>query len=271
MAVKLILSDIDGTLLPRGRASLDPRVPAAFHAALDAGLYVGPVSGRALPAILPVFNEDSACVRTALTTNGMQVYLDGRLIHEEVLPHDALCALADIMRDEPRGGMICFEGPAVHMVCGKAETLAPIFPTYAANPLLTWAVPATPVVKANVFIDADADETHRLADRLAAVVPQLGFNVPMPGFLNVVPPGYSKATGIDIACRALGVTLDEVVVFGDAGNDIEMLEHVPNSVAVANATAEAAAVARWHIGSVDDCAVADAICALAAGSWPFAG
>ena len=48
-----------------------------------------------------------------------------------------------------------------------------------------------------------------------------------------------------------------------------MLAHVPNSVAVANATPEAAAAARWHIGSCDDEAVADVLYALARGEWPF--
>jgi hydroxymethylpyrimidine pyrophosphatase-like HAD family hydrolase len=48
-----------------------------------------------------------------------------------------------------------------------------------------------------------------------------------------------------------------------------MFEAVPNSVAVANATDEAAAAARWHIGRCEDDAVALAIEALVAGEWPF--
>ena len=59
------------------------------------------------------------------------------------------------------------------------------------------------------------------------------------------------------------------MVFGDAGNDLSMLSHVPDSVAVANATPEAAAAARWHIGACADDAVADAVLALARGEWPF--
>ena len=48
-----------------------------------------------------------------------------------------------------------------------------------------------------------------------------------------------------------------------------MLSHVPNSVAVSNASAEAATAARWHVGACDDEAVGEAIAALAAGEWPF--
>ena len=74
---------------------------------------------------------------------------------------------------------------------------------------------------------------------------------------------------MQLICDRLGIGLDEVVVFGDSGNDVEMLSYVPNSVAVENASPEAAAAARWHIGSVDDDAVPAAIEELAAGRWPF--
>lgn len=270
MAIKLILSDIDGTLLPRGQKQLDERVLKAFHAALDAGLAIGPASGRALPAILPAFHEDTDCVKTALATNGMQVYAAGELIHEEYLDREGLIKLADVVREIPRAGMICFKGAEVYLVCGEREVLAPIFPAYAQSPIACTSVPDFSIVKANVFIEADIEGTQRALEMLDTAIPLLGFNTPMPGFMNVVPVGYSKATGIDIICKHLGLSLDDVVVFGDADNDLEMLEHVPNSVAVANATPRTKAAARWHIGPVGECAVADAIIALAAGDIPFA-
>ena len=68
---------------------------------------------------------------------------------------------------------------------------------------------------------------------------------------------------------ALGINRDQVVVFGDAGNDVPMFTHVDWSVAVAGATDEASAAARFHIGRCEDDAVAVAIEALVAGEWPF--
>ena len=93
MAIKLVLSDIDGTLLPRGNAEVDRRVVEAFHALLDAGLAVGPASGRALPAILPAFAGDEACVATALATNGMQVYTRESSCTRSILIARAWCNL----------------------------------------------------------------------------------------------------------------------------------------------------------------------------------
>ena len=38
MAIKLILTDIDGTIMPYGKRQVTQRCRAAFHAAMDAGL-----------------------------------------------------------------------------------------------------------------------------------------------------------------------------------------------------------------------------------------
>ena len=269
MAIKLILTDIDGTLLPAGQKELPASVFDAFHAALDAGIAIGPASGRALPGIVPTFNNDEACTQTVLATNGMQVYAAGKLIHEEYLDHDALQAVADCLDDIPGAGMIVFHDADIFMVRGEREPLSHVFPLYAPKAVKVEQVPDFPVVKVNLFIDTDLAGTQEFMERVAGTVPQLGFNLPMAGFLNAVPLGYSKATGIDILCEYLGIGLDEVVVFGDGGNDAEMIEHVPNSVAVANAVPQIQKLARWHIGSVDEGAVPAAIAAIAAGECPF--
>ena len=152
---------------------------------------------------------------------------------------------------------------------GTVEGLRKSFPAYADLAIPADDVPSFPIVKANVYTPTDRETTQEVLDTLRAAVPGIGFNLPMPGFLNIVPLGYSKADGVRILCEALGIGTDEVVVFGDGGNDLEMLGAVENSVAVANATPEVLAAARWHIGSCADEAVADVMSALAAGEWPF--
>ncbi|MBD9088747.1 MAG: HAD family phosphatase, partial [Clostridiales bacterium] len=137
----------------------------------------------------------------------------------------------------------CFKGAEVFLVEGERDVLAPIFPSYAAHNTPVDAVPDFPVVKANVFVDADVRGTQALMERLEAVAPRLGLNTPMAGFMNVVPVGYSKATGIDIICRELDVSLDEVVVFGDADNDLEMLQAVGCPIAMGNAAPQVQAAA----------------------------
>ena len=267
--IKLILSDIDGTLLPYGQHVLSRRTLEAFHAALDAGIRVGPASGRGISHVVPTFGGDAACVATALGTNGMQVYLDGELIHEELLPRSAMLHVAEAIHDLPGVGAIVFDGGTPLLVEGAREDLALTFPVYARQAIDADGIPDIPIFKMNVFTSGDLAATHALHDQLSREVSELDFNVPMAGFLNMSPPGYSKATGIDILCDALGITLEQVVTFGDGGNDVELVGHVPNGVAVAGAVPEVMVAARWHIGRCEDEAVQAAIESLAAAEWPF--
>ena len=140
---------------------------------------------------------------------------------------------------------------------------------YGAIAVEVDGIPDQPIVKANVFCEKDMDITRALFEEAKATITGFDWSLPMPGFLNMSPKGWNKARAVDVLVDALGITLDEVCVFGDAGNDVEMLAHVPNSVAVSNATEDAAAAARWHIGSCADGAVADAILALSRGEFPF--
>ena len=271
--IKLVLTDIDGTILPKGQKVVSENMRAAIRAAQDAGITVGVATGRAVSGVLPTFEGDTACVQTALATNGMQVYLHGELIHEEYLNHDELVRIVEVVREIPGAGFICFGGPQVnevYLVAGTVDDLMPVFPSYASKAQPADAVPDFAIVKANVFINSDMAATQDLIALLREKVPGIGFNLPMAGFLNVVPLGYSKATGIDYLCESLGISLDEVMVFGDGGNDLEMIEHVPNSVAVAHAAPEILDAARYHIGPCTDEPVADVLRALAAGADPFA-
>ncbi len=267
--IKLILSDIDGTILPYGSKVVSARTRAAFHAAQRAGIRVGPASGRGFSHIPVSFAGDAACSQTCLATNGMQVYLDGRLVHQERLPREPLVRMANLLRDVERAGLLCFEDGVPLIVEGSVADLAECFELYAREAVVVDAVPNHSIDKANVFVNGSMDDTRRVMDLLARHVRDVDFDLPMARFLNVRPAGWSKASGIDVLCRELGITIDQVVVFGDAGNDLEMLSHVPNSVAVEGATSEAAAAARWHIGRCEDEAVACAIERLAMGEWPF--
>ena len=53
-------------------------------------------------------------------------------------------------------------------------------------------------------------------------------------FREFIPYGYSKATGINFVLDYYGIPLGNAYAFGDSNNDLSMLLHVPNSVAMGN-------------------------------------
>ena len=267
--VRLILTDIDETIMPKGDTQVPAHVIEAFHAAQDAGIVVATATGRGLDWVPGFFGGDERCCSTALATNGSQVLLNGELIYEAHLDPASLAQVRGIMREVPTGGMLCFEGGTPLLVEGERDDLAQVFPAYAPVCVPVDDIPTFPVVKANVFVVRDEAGTRELVARLNEEVEAFDFDFPRPGFSNVMPHGWNKGEGVRTLARALGIGMDEVVVFGDSGNDLAMFDVVENSVCVSNGTDEAKAAARWHIGSCADGAVSQAMLALARGEWPF--
>ena len=108
-------------------------------------------------------------------------------------------------------------------------------------------LPDGPVLK--VFLRSETlgqDELLALAlsvtDASAAEVTHAGL-----GFIEVLPPGITKATGLAVALERFGVPMSEVLVFGDMPNDLPMIEAVDaaggRSVAMANAHPQVRAAA----------------------------
>ncbi len=63
------------------------------------------------------------------------------------------------------------------------------------------------------------------------------------GYFDVIQRGVSKASGIRVLLDAFGINESQVMAFGDAGNDIEMLELAGVGVAMGNASEDVKAVA----------------------------
>lgn len=72
------------------------------------------------------------------------------------------------------------------------------------------------------------DAFHKLE-----VVPWLG------GGFDVLSKGMSKKEGIKRILELEGIPLEDSYAFGDGDNDIEMLDYIPNSVAMGNASEKA--------------------------------
>ena len=70
-------------------------------------------------------------------------------------------------------------------------------------------------------------------------------------FCEMVPNGFSKATGIEFLMKYYNVPIENILVFGDSNNDLEMLKYVPNSIAMGKCTPEVEAVASYKTDTVE--------------------
>lgn len=83
--------------------------------------------------------------------------------------------------------------------------------------------------------------------------------MPDTTFINLTPPGVTKATAVRTLALIYGITLDQVMFVGDGGNDAPALQLVGHPVAMANAAPEALSFATHIVRHVDDAGLADAL------------
>ena len=271
--IKLALTDLDNTLIPLGAPHASMRAIAAIHAMLDAGLHFGPVSGRVPAAMRWMFGGDEACGKTGAYVNGQLVYVDGQLVHEELLAGPELDAVGRWIAPHEGCALVVYDlddisettdGAAYHLGA-TAEELARHAPFFGRQPRLLDRLDRDTYVKANLRCDISWPHMIQLRDELREAFPAFDFVFPtLHGpFIDILPRGWGKGRAVEVLAEHLGITLDEVAVFGDSENDVAMLEAVPHSVAMRNASPEALAAAQYRIGLSADDAVADALFALA--------
>lgn len=272
--IRLVLSDLDATLIWRADHVISRFALDAVHALQDAGVHFAPCTGRIYRDLPQMFASDESACSTAVTSNGQLVYLDGELVEKVELDHGALVAAASVLAGLEDAYLVVEYG-------GEKVAVGAELSYVLAHPDNFWrvetavpGVPDDPCYKANVRVVGSFDRCREVASLLAGRLPELDFVCPMPGtpHIDVTPHGFGKDHGGDFLMERLGIGPDEVCCFGDAENDLAVLRHYPRSVAVANAVPAVRACARYHIGPADEESVAYALLdiaeATAAGRMP---
>lgn len=264
--IKLVLADMDNTLIPFGRAHASEHTLAAIHACLDAGVAFGPATGRNRSEVAGFLCYDEAAYQTAVLVNGQQVYLQGKLVAEQTLDPAALRATEELIRGRRGLALLVYRPDGTcDWVGDEPEHLGKFMVNAMHNGSQRHeTLPAYPVVKAGLVALVEHEEELALQAELSAACPELDFLNTVSQWFDVIPRGWSKVRGIEVLEEALGITPDELCVFGDAPNDLAMFAHATHSCAVANATPEAQAAARWHVGASADDGVAVALEQIAA-------
>ncbi|MEV5237562.1 HAD family hydrolase [Streptomyces cinnamoneus] len=253
---RLIATDLDGTLL-RSDDTVSERTRAALRLATAAGAAHIVVTGRTVAWTRHVL--DALDYRgLAVCGQGAQVYHAGehRLLTSVTLDRQlAGLALAKIeaetgplylaaSRDGMDGDVLV--GPGYHVQEGPLPAV-PI-----TDPEEIWSAPLNKLYIQHPRLDDDA-----LAEVARAVAGGLvGVTMAGAGIVELLPLGLSKATGLSLAARRLGVKAAGTIAFGDMPNDVPMFGWAGHGVAMANAHAELKAVADEVTASNDEDGIA---------------
>ena len=255
----LVALDFDGTLL-RTDQSISDATLAALADVVDRGGHVIGATGRP-PALADPIASMVPSMSYLISNNGaLTVRLADRLTVADVtMPlSDAVSAILRVRELLPGVGI------AVDQVGVEAERsqvwedgFADLVPNAPLGSMvddvldhLTNEVRKVLVFRDDLSVPELLSATSgMLGDGLAATHSGLEF-------IEVAPPGVSKASALEQLRLQLGVAAEDTVAFGDAHNDIEMLNWAHSGVAMANADEETRRHADAITASNDDDGIA---------------
>jgi HAD superfamily hydrolase (TIGR01484 family) len=252
---RLVATDLDGTLL-RSDDTVSERTRDALAAAAAQGAAHLVVTGRAVPWTRHILDE-LGYEGLAVCGQGAQVYDAGarRLLTSVTLDRQlAGVALAKIEAEVgPLRLAASRDGLDGEVLAGPGYALTSRLPAVAftdAGDL--WAAPLNKIYIQHPTLSDDelAEAATRAAGGFVTVT------MAGAGIVELLPLGLTKATGLSLAARRLGVKAAETIAFGDMPNDLPMFAWSGRGVAMANAHAELKAVADEVTASNDEDGIA---------------
>lgn len=252
MDIKLIALDMDGTLLDDDHVTVPRRNVEALRSAHDRGVKIALASGRSW-SLLAGAVEQLECVDYGLCANGALV-LDGatgETLYSRAMPNRQALAIIGILQAHKIPFEVYCQGKNYVRLADKAlvrhnnpPSYVDFFEqvtTYPAD--LAVALAGREVEKFNCFaVPVDKRESIEAAVRATGPVEVANaFGLNMEFALG----GVTKGSGLGALCARLGLEAGQVMAFGDAGNDLEMLAFAGWSFAMANGSETAKACARY--------------------------
>ncbi|MDQ3714896.1 MAG: Cof-type HAD-IIB family hydrolase [Actinomycetota bacterium] len=255
---KLVATDLDGTFLDSA-ARVSVRNAAALARLRSEGIPVVGVTGRA-PRLLHTVEEYFGGEGIVVLAQGAFVgdLATGEVLRQETMP--SALALDITAQIEAVTGPLLYAGE--YPVDGKHVLYVEPGFAWPYNEGLQVVVRAdlpADGLALKFYLCSAVHEQDSLLVMARSVVPREHAELTHAGlgFIELCPPGVTKATGLAVALERYGVDRSDVLVFGDMPNDLPMFGWAGRAVAVANAHPDVLAVADDITGTNDEDGFAD--------------
>lgn len=245
--IKLIASDMDGTLLDEN-GQVPPETFDLILALRERGVRFVASSGRRYDRLCDFFSPVKDRM-DFVASNGAQVFADGVQIDREVYSHLAIRRLAKTVAMFPNMHLALFDRTKSYLLDDEDKFVREVDKDLP-NAERIYELPSSQVsiIKASIFCDDGnvMDNAYVLQRELGGL---FTFAPSGSSYIDVMQPGISKASGIAQVMEYHGIDASEVMAFGDAMNDYEIIRFVGMGCAMANGRPALRAVADRVIGS----------------------
>lgn len=249
--IKLIASDLDGTLLLNGAQSLLPKQIQVAQALLDRGFYFAAASGRQQKSLEMLFG-DLAGRMLFISENGAQVSYQGRILAKNPMERELAMGIIEDVYNRP-GCEVLISGEVVSYIRPKTQE---------------YFHRMTQVVKYQCQVIEDFEEIQEdilkvaVYDMSGVVHSEEYFlgqwgekaQVTVSGeyYMDFTQTGVNKGRAMKEIQEKLGLRPQECMAFGDNHNDIQMLDAVGEAYVMASADREVQKHGKYIVDNVED-------------------
>lgn len=251
--IKLIASDMDGTLLDEN-GQVPPETFDLILALREHGVRFVASSGRRYDRLCDFFSPVKDRM-DFVASNGAQVFADGVQIDREVYSHLAIRRLAKTVAMFPNMHLALFDRTKSYLLDDEDKFVREVDKDLPnVERIYELPSPQVSIIKASIFCDDGnvMDNAYVLQRELGGL---FTFAPSGSSYIDAMQPGISKASGIAQVMEYHGIDASEVMAFGDAMNDYEIIRFVGTGCAMANGRPALRAVADRVIGSNTEHAV----------------
>lgn len=242
--IKLIVSDIDGTLLPDGGNTLKPELFETILKLRKQGMQFAAASGRQWISIERIFEPIKEKI-FYLSDNGAYVGLHGRNLYLNTVDPQLVRQMAREIREAGMTPMV--SGPDMVYLDERDKEFCDWLVNgykFRVEQVKDLMKVPEPFIKVSAYRPTDIDPaTKELREKYQD---RLKITISGDMWMDCMAPGINKGEAVKLLQESLGISPEETMVFGDQMNDIEMMNQAYYSFAVGNARPEVKEAARFQ-------------------------
>ena len=264
--IRLIASDLDGTLLDDDKVFTE-RTKKAISKAMEKGIVFVPATGRPLSGV-PKDVIEFPGVRYVLTANGARIIdiKENKCLKENLLSYDKGQKVMDIVKDYDCYVEAYFDGVGYatksHLPDLWKYLELPSMREYILNTRNRvddvqeyFRAQRSASDKVQAFFRTQEDKREAIA-RIKDAVEGVEITGALDCNIEVGAKGVEKGNGLIFLSEITGIPLEEMMAFGDGGNDASMIKNAGVGVAMENGCKEAKAAADIIAGNNNEDGVA---------------
>jgi Cof subfamily protein (haloacid dehalogenase superfamily) len=257
--IKLLLADVDGTLVTPDKVLTDRAVDAVRRLG-EAGILFAVTSGRPPRGMSMLIEPLNLTTPIAAFNGGILVNRDMSVIEQRVVPEDLVVPVAELNASFGLDTWV-YRGADWYVPDLKGAHVARETATVRFEPTVMASLDGltsdvTKLVGVSDDLDAVArasEAAHdRFGDHVAAARSQ-------PYYLDVTHPDANKGAVAQYLARTYSIPTDSIATIGDMPNDVLMFAHSGLSIAMGNASLEVQRAARRVTTSNADEGFANAV------------